>query len=107
MSTAQTSHLVEILLPKETGDGKPIGQKWFEDLLAELTAKFGGATSFTRAPGHGLWRNGGETQRDNIAVIEVMADQLATEYWKGLRERLERELAQKEIVIRAHEIRRL
>lgn len=82
MSAAQTSYLVEILLPKETGHGKPIEQKWFEDLLTELTGKFGGATSFMRAPGQGLWRSGGETQRDNIAVIEVMAGQLEPEYWK-------------------------
>lgn len=107
MSAAQTSYLVEILLPKETGHGKPIGRKWFADLLSELTGKFGGATSFMRAPGQGLWSSGGETQRDNIAVIEVMADQLEPEYWKGLRERLERELSQEEVVIRAQEIRRL
>ena len=107
MSAAQKSYLVEILLPKETGHGKPIGQKWFEDLLTELTGKFGGATSFIRAPGLGLWRSDGETQRDNIAVIEVMAGQLEPEYWTRLRERVERELSQEEIVIRAQEIRRL
>ena len=107
MSPTQKSYLVEILLPKETGNGKPIGQKWFEDLLTELTGKFGGATSFIRAPGLGLWRSDGETQRDNIAVIEVMAGQLEPEYWTRLRERVERELSQEEIVIRAQEIRRL
>jgi hypothetical protein len=107
MSTLQTSYLVQILLPRETGHGKPIGQRWFEGLLTELTGKFGGATSFMRAPGLGLWRNGDETQRDNIAVIEVMAGQLDLEYWKRLRERLERELSQQEVVIRAQEIRQL
>ena len=107
MSAAQESYLVEILLPKETGHGKPIEQQWFEDLLTELTGKFGGATSFIRAPGLGLWRSDGETQRDNIAVIEVMAGQLEPEYWKRLRERLERELSQDEVVIRAQEIRQL
>ena len=107
MSAAQKSYLVEILLPKETGHGKPIGQKWFEDLLTELTGKFGGATSFMCAPGQGLWRSGGETQRDNIAVIEVMAGRLESEYWKRFRERLEREISQDEVVIRAQEIRRL
>jgi hypothetical protein len=107
MSAAQKSYLVEILLPKETGHGKPIEQQWFEDLLTELTGKFGGATSFIRAPGLGLWRSGDETQRDNIAVIEVMAGQLEPEYWKRLRERLERELSQDEVAIRAQEIRQL
>jgi len=66
------SWLVQILLPKETGNGEPISRKWFEALLKELTAKFGGATSFMRAPGQGLWESGGDVERDNIAVVEVM-----------------------------------
>jgi hypothetical protein len=107
MIAGRTSYLVEILLPKETGRGDFIGHKWFENLLAELAGKFGGPTSFLRSSGQGLWRSGGEIQRDNIAVIEVMADQLEPQYWKGLRERLERELSQDEVVIRAYEIRRL
>jgi len=99
--------LVEILLPKETGQGRPIEQGWFEALLRELTEKFGGATSFVRAPGQGLWRSGGETERDNIAVIEVMTEELAPDYWQALRERLEKELSQDEIVVRAQKITHL
>jgi hypothetical protein len=44
------SCLVQILLPKETGNGQPTPQTRFEGLLQELTDKFGGATSFVRAP---------------------------------------------------------
>jgi hypothetical protein len=29
-----------------------------------------------RAPGQGLWDSGGDIERDNIAVIEVMTDEL-------------------------------
>jgi hypothetical protein len=75
--------------------------------LTELTGKFGGATSFVRAPGQGLWKNGGETRHDNVAVVEVMADQLDSPYWTLLRDRLECELSQEEIVLRAYKIRRL
>ncbi len=39
--------------------------------------------------------------------MEVMAERLDPSYWQSLRERLERELSQEEIVIRAQEIRRL
>jgi hypothetical protein len=46
-----SSHLVEILLPKETGKGQPIGKDWLDGFLRELTERFGGATSFLRAPG--------------------------------------------------------
>ena len=99
-----SSHLVEILLPKETGSGAPINQKWFDSLLKELTDKFGGATSFVRAPAQGLWRSGGEVEKDNIAVIEIMAESLDTAFWQCLRGRLERELSQQAIVIRVQEI---
>jgi len=101
------SYLVEILLPNQTGDGEPVTQEWFEGLLKKLTEKFGGATSFMRSPGQGLWRSGGETERDSIAVIEIMTDQLEPNYWRELRERLERELSQEEIVIRAQEVTKL
>jgi hypothetical protein len=101
------AYLVQILLPKETGKGEPVAQEWFENFLKELSAKFGGATSFVRAPGQGLWRDGGETERDSIAVVEVMAEELAQDYWRKLRERLESELSQEEIIIRAQQIVRL
>jgi hypothetical protein len=102
--SAAASYLVQILLPKETGSRKPVAQNWFEGLLQELTGTFGGATSFVRAPGQGLWRNGGEVERDNIAVIEVMTTELDRPFWQSLRKRLERELSQEEIIIRAQEI---
>lgn len=56
----------------ENGHGQPVTQTRFEELLHELTDKFGSATSFVRAPGQGLWDSGGDVERDNIAVIEVM-----------------------------------
>ena len=96
--------LIEILVPKVTGKGQPVPQEWFEAFLKELTQTFGGATSFVRAPGQGLWRDGGEPQRDTIAVVEVMADELKQDYWAPLRRRLEREPSQEKIVIRTQEI---
>ena len=105
--SAAPSHLVQILLPKETGSGQPIGKDWFDGFLKELTEKFGGATSFLRAPGRGLWQRGSGTEKDSIAVVEVMAEEIDCAYWQSLRERLERVLSQEEIVIRAQEIRRL
>jgi hypothetical protein len=103
MSSAP-SYLVQILLPKETGSGQPIAESWFEGLLQELTDKFGGATSFVRAPGQGLWRKGGEVERDNIAVIEIMTTEIDRSVCQSLRERIERELSQEEVIIRAQEI---
>ena len=101
---AGSSHLVQILLPKESGGGQPISQKWFDAFLEELTDKFCGATSFLRAPGQGLWQSGGPTEKDRIAVVEVMVEQIDYAFWRSLREKLERELSQEEIIIRAQQI---
>jgi hypothetical protein len=92
---------VRILLPTRTGNGQPVTHTRFEELLHELTDKFGGATSFVRAPGQGLWDSGGDLERDNIAVIEVMTDEIDPPFWQAFRRMLERELAQQEIVTRA------
>jgi hypothetical protein len=32
-----------------------------------------------------LWDSGGEVERDNIAVIEVMVENLDPEFWRFLR----------------------
>jgi hypothetical protein len=40
-------------------------------------------------------------------VLEVMVEEIDRSYWHSRRERLERELCQDEIVIRAEQIRRL
>jgi hypothetical protein len=101
------SYLVQILLPTRTGNGQPVTQARFEELLQELTNKFGGVTSFVRAPGQGLWNSGEDVERDNIAVIEVMTDEIDPPFWEAFRRKLERELAQQEIVIRAQQVNRL
>jgi hypothetical protein len=59
--TIEASYLIQILLPKETGSGEPVSREWFEGFLKELTDTFGGATSYVRSPGQGLWRKGGAT----------------------------------------------
>src|SRR4051794_20533070 len=101
------SYLVQILLPTRTGHGQPVTQARFEELLQELTDKLGGATSFVRAPGQGLWDKGGNVERDNIAVIEVMTNDSDPPFWQAFRRKLEHELAQQEIVIRAQQVNRL
>ena len=105
--SSDPSHLVQILLPEEAGNGQPVSKEWFDGFLEELTDKFGGATSFVRAPGQGLWQSGGATEKDSVAVVEVMVERLDRAFWRSLRERLERELSQDEIVIRAQEITQL
>lgn len=89
------TNLIQILLPTNGGN-----EGVFESLAQELTVKFGGVTSFIRAPAEGRWDSGSHTERDDIAVIEVMAEEIDYGYWADLRSRLEQALAQEQIVIR-------
>jgi hypothetical protein len=98
-------HLIQILLPLAGGKRFPAHK--FEHLAQKLTKKFGGATTFTRSPAEGRWKSGRATEHDDIAVIEVMTETLEREWWTDLRERLEREFDQDEIIMRCQQIERL
>jgi hypothetical protein len=100
-------HLIQILLPLNDGRGRRFPADLFERLAQELTEKFGGATSFTRSPADGRWKSGQSTKRDDIAVIEVMAETVEREWWAELRRRLEYEFDQDEVVIRSQRTDRL
>ncbi|HEY0036017.1 MAG TPA: hypothetical protein VGB66_04980 [Longimicrobium sp.] len=101
-------HLVQLLLPLRDNDDRPFPRAEFDRVNAELTDRFGGVTAYLRAPASGAWRaDDGEVARDDVAVIEVMADPLDRPWWSRYRADLERRFRQDEIVIRATEIERL
>ena len=100
--------VVEIFLPLKRGDGSPQPGRLFGSLRAELVERFGGLTAFTRAPGEGLWDDGDDhVERDEIVIFEVIAEELDRGWWSALRERLERDFGQDEILIRATGAERL
>ncbi len=101
-------YLVQLLLPVQDREGRPFERRPFDELVTELTERFGGLTAYTRAPATGLWEeHSGRTVRDQVVVYEVMTEDLDVTWWAALRERLEARLEQDELVVRAHEIRRL
>jgi hypothetical protein len=100
-------HLIEILLPLLDTDGAAFPAESYDQLANELTERFGGVTSFARSPAEGRWRKEGATERDEIVVLEVMADQLDRPWWLELRTKLMRKFNQDDIVIRIHAIERL
>jgi hypothetical protein len=101
-------HLIEILLPVADNHGRPFDQQRFDELGDVLTEKFGGLTSFARAPARGYWRPDSQsTHVEDVVVIEVMADEVDEAWWSELRQKLELSFEQTEIVIRSHAIRRL
>jgi hypothetical protein len=98
--SAGSFQLVEILMPRETGNGRPVGKGkgWFDGFLKELTERFGGANSFLRGTGpvaeqrrdrEGQHRRGRSHGGRNDGT-----------FGQSLRERLERELSKDEIVDR-------
>ncbi len=90
--------LVQILLP--ITDGSSFSSV-FHDLAQELTARFGGVTTYVRAPAEGRWKTASKVEHDEITVIEVMVDNIDRSYWSDLRRKLERDLQQIEIIIRS------
>jgi hypothetical protein len=101
-------HLIQILLPFYDPQGERFARELYTRVKDELTEKFGGLTAYARAPAEGLWESrSGHTQRDDIAVYEVMAEELDRAWWKEYRQELEQRFRQRELVVRAHEISRL
>jgi hypothetical protein len=99
--------LIQILLPLQDKVGQPFPADQYDNLAHELTERFGGVTSFTRSPGEGRWKQGTNTDHDDVVVIEVMTDQFERDWWSDLRERLMREFKQADVVIRVQTIERL
>jgi hypothetical protein len=95
---------IEILLPIGQGSA-------FKSLIAgiskDLTDRFGGVTAFHRSPAEGLWDDGDDVVRDDIAVLEVMTSEVDKAWWANFRAKLEEDLGQDEIVIRSHPVERL
>jgi hypothetical protein len=98
---ASMPYLVQVLLPVYDNAGNHIPTDHYKEIRVKLTDLFGGLTAYTRAPAEGLWNNGGTVKRDDIVVVEVMAQSLDREFWAEYRRQLEELFHQDEIVIRA------
>jgi hypothetical protein len=100
--------LIEILLPLNDNAGNPQPKEAFVDLRRLLIERFGGLTAFSRSPADGLWAESEQhVHHDAIVVFEVMADYLDRTWWSALRKRLEDQLGQEKIVIRASTVETL
>ena len=94
-------HLVQILLPLADNAGRRFEGATYGRVRSELAERFGGITSFTRAPAEGVWKEGGHTAHDDIVVFEVMAREIDRPWWEEYRAELERRFRQETLVIRA------
>lgn len=101
-------HLVELFLPLRNNAGAAFKKDLYDTVRAELAALFGGVTAFTRAPAAGLWEDdGGEVQRDDVVLFEVMVDHVDHAWWRNYRATLEQRFDQDEVLVRATAVERL
>jgi len=95
-------YLIEIFLPLSDNDGVRFTRSAYQAVNEELSERFGGVTSFPRAPAAGLWKlTDSEKREDDLVVVEVLAEKLDVEWWSDYRSRLERDFRQDKILVRA------
>ena len=97
-------HLIQILLPLYDNEGAAFPREHYVDVRRHMTDRFGGVTTYSRAPAQGFWKNEGRIERDEIVVFEVMAPELDRPWWFDYRRSLERLFNQSQILLRAHEV---
>jgi hypothetical protein len=96
---------IEIFLPLDYNDGRPIPEAKYVSLQAELLDRFGGVTSVQRQfPLQGVWQSGAKDYYDRVVVFNVMDFRAETElaclqYLTGLKKRLKRRFAQLDVLI--------
>ena len=94
-------HLVQILLPLSDNLRHPFPRDHFDKVAVELTERFGGVTAYTRAPAEGRWMQRGDTNAEEMVVIEVMVETLDEAWWTAYRATLEGAFRQQRVIVRA------
>lgn len=101
-------YLVQLLLPLYDNEGKVFGKSMLDRVRNELTARFGGVTTYRRSPAEGLWQeDDGEVARDDVVIYEVMTQELDRAEWHRYGQELAERFRQQEMMIRAIYVERL
>ncbi len=101
---------IDIYLPLDYNDGRPIPESKYVSLQQELLNRFGGVTSVQRQfPLRGVWRSGTDIYHDRVVVFSVMDFREGTQleslrYLERLKNRLKRKFDQLEILITVAEL---
>ena len=97
--------LVEIFVPLTNQEGKSFPDRYYHELRNLLLNEFGGVTVYHRSPATGVWdgNNAGIVQ-DKLIVFEVMTVSVEKKFWDTLKQELEMQFQQEEILIRSFRI---
>jgi len=93
-------HLFQILLPLTDKAGQPFARKDFDRVKEELASRFEGVTAYLQAPAEGLWRQGAQSDSDEIVIFEVMTEEVDLADGLECRAALERRFRQDKVIIR-------
>ena len=64
---------IEIYLPLDYNDGRPVPESKYISLQQELLDRFGGVTSVQRQfPLQGVWQSGADVYQDRVVMFSVM-----------------------------------
>jgi hypothetical protein len=101
-------YLVQLFLPLADDAGQRFPRTMFDAVRDALADRYGGVTSFVRAPAIGLWEDAaGHVERDDIVLFEVMVEALDRPAWAAMARDLARRFRQDEVLVRALAIERL
>jgi hypothetical protein len=101
---------IDVYLPLDYNDGRPIAESKYVTLQQELLRRFGGVTSVQRQfPLQGVWQSGTEVYHDRVVVFSVMDLGAGTQleclrYLGRLKGRLKKKFDQLEILITVAEM---
>ncbi len=95
-------YLIQMLLPRIGNDGHPLDDSVFAQTRAELVDAFEGVTAYVRSPAQGAWvAPDGRVERDEVVMVEVLADAFDREWWRSYAGTLAGRFRQETIHIRA------
>jgi hypothetical protein len=101
---------IDIYVPLDYNDGRPIPESKHVSLQGELLDRFGGVTSVQRQfPLQGIWQSGTDIYHDRVVMFSVMdfRDETQLEclhYLERLKKRLKKKFDQLEILITVTEL---
>jgi len=101
---------IEIYLPLDYNDGRPIPESKYVSLQQQLLDRYGGVTSIQRQfPLQGAWQSGERIYHDRVVTFSMMDFRGGTQieclrYLERLKERLKKKFDQLEILITVTEL---
>jgi hypothetical protein len=95
-------YLIQILLPRYPNAVEGTNDAAFARTRSELVEKFDGVTAYLRGTAQGVWTApDGRVERDEMVMVEVLAESFDREWWRGYADTLAQRFEQQEMHIRA------